>query len=204
MNKEWFEADKERYQRVWVEPLTALLEQVQGKLAKTYAPDEAHAEGVPDLSRRAVLQGQDAVQDPRRGRAADGNGSAMYLHVETEEEWVGAGTYFFEDKELPKWRKLVAADKTGKEIAGIVGKLRKKGYQVGGHEDYKKRAQAVPGRPSAGGIPADEGPHRAVSGDAQGHAASRRSRGLARRARQGRGADGELAASSRLTPRGAH
>jgi len=38
MNKEWFEANKARYQRVWVEPLTALLEDVRAKVAKTYAP----------------------------------------------------------------------------------------------------------------------------------------------------------------------
>jgi uncharacterized protein (DUF2461 family) len=62
----------------------------------------------------------------------------MYIHLGLDEELVGVGTYFFEDKKLPKWRKLVAADKTGKEIAAIVAKLRKAGYQAGGHDDYKK------------------------------------------------------------------
>jgi len=138
MNKDWFEANKERYQRVWVEPLTALLEQVAGKLAKVYAPIKL----TPKVFRiyRDVRFSKDKTPYKTHvaGVLRTGNGSAMYLHVETEEEWVGAGTYYFEDKELPKWRKLVAADKTGKEIAGIVAKLRKKGYQVGGHEDYKR------------------------------------------------------------------
>src|SRR5262245_57566538 len=38
MNREWFEANKPRYQKVWVEPMTALLETVAAKLAKAYAP----------------------------------------------------------------------------------------------------------------------------------------------------------------------
>jgi uncharacterized protein (TIGR02453 family) len=71
-------------------------------------------------------------------------GSGMYFHVETGEEWVGAGTYYFEDDKLGKWRRLVAADKTGKEIAGIVARLRRQGYEVGGHDDYKKVPKPYP------------------------------------------------------------
>jgi uncharacterized protein (TIGR02453 family) len=138
MNKDWFEANKPRYQRVWVEPLTALLEHVQAKLAKIYAPVKL----VPHVFRiyRDVRFSKDKTPYKTHvaGVLRTGVGSAMYLHVETDEEWVGAGTYFFEDTQLPKWRKLVAADRTGKDIQGIVGKLRKKGYEVGGHEDYKR------------------------------------------------------------------
>src|SRR5258705_10108383 len=70
--------------------------------------------------------------------------TAMYLHIGTDEEFIGVGTYYFDDKQLAKWRKLVAADKSGKEIAGIVHKLRKAGYAVGGHEDYKKVPKPYP------------------------------------------------------------
>jgi uncharacterized protein (TIGR02453 family) len=138
MNKAWFEENKARYQRVWVEPLTALLEHVQNKLAKTLAPVKL----TPHVFRiyRDVRFSKDKTPYKTHvaGVLRTGYGSAMYLHVETDEEWVGAGTYYFEDKQLPKWRKLVAADKTGREITGIVGKLRKKGYQVGGHDDYTR------------------------------------------------------------------
>ncbi len=138
MNKEWFEANKERYQRVWVEPLTALLEHVQAKVAKTYAPLKL----TPHVFRiyRDVRFSKDKTPYKTHVAAVlrTGYGSAMYFHVETEEEWVGAGTYFFEGPQLGKWRRLVAADKTGKEIEKITGALRKKGYAVGGHEDYKR------------------------------------------------------------------
>ena len=138
MNKEWFEANKERYQRVWVEPLTALLEHVRSRVAKIYAPVKL----TPHVFRiyRDVRFSKDKTPYKTHVAAVlrTGYGSAMYFHVETEEEWVGAGTYFFEGPQVGKWRKLVAADRTGKEVEKIVGALRKKGYTVGGHEDYKR------------------------------------------------------------------
>jgi len=138
MNKEWFEANKARYQRVWVEPLTALLEDVRAKVARTYAPIKL----APHVFRiyRDVRFSKDKTPYKTHVAAVlrTGNGSAMYFHVETGEEWVGAGTYYFEPPELTRWRKKVAADKTGKEVERMVSALRKKGYSVGGHEDFKR------------------------------------------------------------------
>ena len=146
MNREWFEANKARYTRLWVEPMKALLGDVSGRLAKTYAPIKL---GEPKVFRihRDVRFSKDKT--PYKTNAAgmialhskkpiDGGCSALYLHIGIDEEYIGAGTYFFDDKQLPRWRKLVAAEKTGREIGKLVGKLRKAGYQVGGHDDYKK------------------------------------------------------------------
>jgi len=158
MNKQWFDANKQRYQDEWVAPMTELLEQVGTGLAKTYAPtklepkvmriyrdtrfarDKApyktHIAGVLRLSaKKPPLAGGRSGAKPAN---SDGGCSAMYVHLGIEEEFVGAGTYFFDDKQLAKWRKLVAADKTGKPIAALIAKTRKAGYAVGGHDDYKK------------------------------------------------------------------
>ena len=134
MNKEWFEANKARYQRVWVEPMTALLTALAANLSKTYAPMKPGAVKMFRIYRDTRFSKD---KSPYKTHVA-ALLSPIYIHVGTDEEWVGCGTYYFEDKQLAKWRKLVAADKTGKEIAGIVGKLRRAGYNVGGHEDYKK------------------------------------------------------------------
>ncbi|NVB80494.1 MAG: DUF2461 domain-containing protein [Kofleriaceae bacterium] len=140
MNREWFEANKDRYKRVWVEPMTALLDEVSTKLARSYAPIKL---GKPKLFRiyRDTRFSKD--KSPYKTHVAGSiplreNLAALYVHLGLDEEFVGVGTYFFDDKELPRWRKLVAADKTGKEIAAIIGKLRKAGYPAGGHDDYKK------------------------------------------------------------------
>ena len=140
MNREWFEANKARYQQRWVEPMTALLDEVTARLAKVYAPIKL---GRPKLFRiyRDTRFSKD--KSPYKTHVAGmipikEGCAALYMHLGIDEEFVGMGTYYFEDAQLPRWRKLVAADNTGKEIAGIVTKLRKRGYRVGGHEDYKK------------------------------------------------------------------
>jgi uncharacterized protein (TIGR02453 family) len=146
MNREWFEANKARYVRLWVEPMTSLLADVARRLAKTYAPLRL---GAPKLFRiyRDVRFSKDKT--PYKTHVAgmlplhakkpiEGGCSALYMHVGVDEEYAGAGTYVFDDKQLPRWRKLVAADKSGTEIGKLVTKLRKAGYEVGGHDDYKK------------------------------------------------------------------
>lgn len=138
MNREWFEANKDRYKRVWVEPLTELLDEVASKLAKTYAPAKLTPHVFRIYRDTRFSKDKTPYKTHVAGVLRTARGSGMYLHIETGEEWVGAGRYFFEDDEMPKWRKKVAADKTGKEITGIVAKLRKQGYEVGGHDDYKK------------------------------------------------------------------
>lgn len=140
MNREWFEANKPRYQQLWVEPLASLLEEVRGKLVKPYAPLKL---GPPKIFRihRDVRFSKDKT--PYKTNVAGTiwlreMTTAMYIHIGPDEEFIGAGTYFFDPPQLPKWRKLVAADKTGKPLMAIVQKLRKAGYEVGGHDDYKK------------------------------------------------------------------
>ncbi|HEY5921835.1 MAG TPA: DUF2461 domain-containing protein [Kofleriaceae bacterium] len=140
MNREWFEANKARYQARWALPLTALLGEVAGRIAKSYAPIKLQPPKLFRIYRdtrfskdKAPYKTHVAGTIPLREGM-----TAMYLHIGVDEEFVGVGTYYFEDSQLPRWRKLVAADKTGKQIASLIAKLRKRGYSVGGHEDYKK------------------------------------------------------------------
>jgi uncharacterized protein (TIGR02453 family) len=70
-------------------------------------------------------------------KVGEGGTSAMYIHVGIDEEFVGGGTYFFDSAQLAKWRKVVAG-KEGAALLKLVGKLRTAGYEVGGHDDYKK------------------------------------------------------------------
>ncbi|CAN5482190.1 DUF2461 domain-containing protein [soil metagenome] len=148
MNKSWFDANKQRYQDQWVAPMTELLVEVGAKLGKSYGPLKL---GAPKLFRiyRDVRFAKDKT--PYKTHVAGVlqfakalSGMPLYLHIGLEEDYVGAGTYYFEDNRLATWRKLVAADKTGKPLAALVTKLRKAGYTVGGHEDYKKVPKGHP------------------------------------------------------------
>ena len=48
MSKEWFDANKQRYQTEWVEPMTALLGEVAAALAPVYKPTKV---GAPRIMR---------------------------------------------------------------------------------------------------------------------------------------------------------
>jgi uncharacterized protein (TIGR02453 family) len=140
MNREWFEANKARYQAVWVEPMQALADDVAAALGKAYAPLKAKLKA-PKVFRiyRDVRFAKD--KSPYKTHVAMAIGTAagrtaLYMHLGLEEDFAGAGAYYFEPPELPKWRKLVAAERSGAELTALVGKLRKAGYAVGGHEDF--------------------------------------------------------------------
>jgi uncharacterized protein (TIGR02453 family) len=140
MNRGWFEANKARYQARWVEPMTALLGDVAQRLAKVYAPIKVQPPKLLRIYRDTRFsKDKTPYKTHVAGRIPLREGcTALYLHIDVDEEYAGVGSYFFEDAQLPRWRKLVAADKTGKEIVAIVTKLRKAGYAVRSYDDYKK------------------------------------------------------------------
>jgi uncharacterized protein (TIGR02453 family) len=170
MSKEWFTENKQRYDTLWVQPMTALLEEVADRLAKVYKPDTL-APKVMRIHRdvrfskdkapyKTHIGGVITVAD--KSLAANGH-AAMYLHLGIDEEFVGVGCYMFDAQQLPVWRNQVAG-KRGEQLAKLVKTLRAKRYVVGGHDDYKKvpkpfepdhpRAEFLKMRGLTGGFPA--------------------------------------------------
>jgi uncharacterized protein (TIGR02453 family) len=145
MNRDWFLANKDRYQREWVEPMTALLAAVSPQIAaacrplivgkptvmrihrdvrfaKDKAPYKTHIGGVVTATERTLSE---------RGNVA------LYIHLGMNEEFVGAGEYMFDRDRLASFRRAVAG-KPGVALATLVARLRAAGYVVGGHDNYKK------------------------------------------------------------------
>lgn len=145
MNRDWFTANKQRYQEEWVDPMQALLDAVHAGLVSAYKPLKL---GEPKVMRiyRDVRFSKDkqpykthigAVITVAGNKLGESGNAAMYVHLGLDEEFVGVGTYMFDPERLVRWRKAVAG-KAGAELASLVQKLRKAGYEVGGHDDYKK------------------------------------------------------------------
>jgi len=145
MNKDWFVANKQRYEALWVAPMTALLADVARRIAPAYKP---LALGAPKVMRiyRDVRFSSDkmpykthigAVITVAGQAVGEGGNAALYVHLGIEEEFVGVGCYRFDAGKLAKWRKAVAG-KPGAELEPVIARLRKAGYVVGGHDDYKK------------------------------------------------------------------
>lgn len=144
MNRDWYLENKARYEREWVAPMQALLEHVHAKLMPIYKPLTLNEPKIQRIHRDVRFAKDKTPYKTHIGAAVSlnrrkmGEGqTAMYLHFGIEEEYVGGGTYFFDPPRLAKWRKAVAGS-SGIELMSVIAKLRKAGYEVGGHSAYKK------------------------------------------------------------------
>ena len=157
MNREWFAENKQRYEELWVAPMTALLGEVAAQLAPVYKPLKLAPPKVMRIYRDVRFARDKAPYKTHigallrlAGKGVGFSGNAvLYVHLGLddggndagdgggEDEFVGVGTYIFDPAKLAKWRKAVAG-KSGAELGALVAKLRKAGYAVGGHDDYKR------------------------------------------------------------------
>lgn len=145
MNRDWFGDNKQRYEDMWVTPMTKLLSEVAAKLTPAYKPAKLAEPKVLRIHRDVRFAKNKAPYKTHIGaviglagkRMQEGGTAAMYVHIGLEEEFIGVGTYFFDPGQLAKWRKVVAG-KEGVNLAKLVHKLRAAGYQIGGHDDYKR------------------------------------------------------------------
>ena len=145
MSKEWFVENKQRYEDVWVTPMTAMLDDVARRLAPAYKPLKL---GEPKTLRiyRDVRFSRDKTPYKTHiagvlrfaGKPIGQVGNAvLYVHLGLEEEYVGAGCYQFDAAKLARWRKAVVGA-PGTALLPILAKLRKAGYRIGSSEDYQR------------------------------------------------------------------
>jgi uncharacterized protein (TIGR02453 family) len=150
MNRDWFAEHKAEYEAMWVAPLTALLAEVAAALPRSY-PDMALA--APKILRihRDVRFAADKTPYKTHiaGVVSAGAGgmtesaAALYLHLGLD-EYTGAGFYGFGPPQLERWRKAVAADKTGAEITKLVAAARADGLRLGAIEVLTRTPRHLP------------------------------------------------------------
>src|SRR5262249_43874931 len=151
MNRDWFAANKARYEAQWVQPMQALLDDVARRLAPAYRPLALGAPKVMRIHRDVRFSKDKAPYKTHIGavitvageQVGEGGNAAMYVHIGMDEEFVGVGCYMFDPDKLARWRKAVAG-KPGEELQKLVDRLRQAGYEVGGHDDYKTVPRGFP------------------------------------------------------------
>ncbi len=145
MNRDWFLAHKAEYQMLWADPMQALLEELSAKLAKSYPDCEL---GRPKLLRiqRDTRFAKDkspyklhcaGMVPVQRSTKATETPAAMYVHLGLE-IILGAGLYSFDKPGLARYRKAVAAEDTGRELATLLKKLVKPGMGIHAPDPLKK------------------------------------------------------------------
>jgi uncharacterized protein (TIGR02453 family) len=201
MSKEWFTANKQRYQTVWVEPLMTLLREVARGLAPAYKPYKLAEPGVLRIHRDLRFS---ADKTPYKthvagvirlagARLAEAGNAVLYLHVGLDEEFAGVGCYQFDAARTARWRRAVVGP-PGAALLRIMASLRRKGYDPGGYESYARVPQGLRARPPARRAAQMQGAHLPIPGNSHGSVAPARAGALVDRARQSDRAAGSLAA----------
>ena len=99
MSKEWFAANKQRYQSSWVEPTLALLREVARGLSRAYKPCTLAEPGVLRIYRdlrfaRDKTPYKTHIAGDIRltgGRIAEAGNAALYLKLGLDVEYAGVG-----------------------------------------------------------------------------------------------------------------
>ena len=145
MSREWFTANKQRYQSVWVDPMLALLRDVARGLAATYRPSALAEPGVLRIYRdlrfardRAPYKTHIAGVIRLGGsKIAEAGIAVLYLHIGLDEEYVGVGCYQFDERRMARWRRAVVG-RPGRDLLQILARLRRKGYEAGPYEEFAR------------------------------------------------------------------
>jgi uncharacterized protein (TIGR02453 family) len=145
MNKEWFEANKARYETQWVAPFHALLAEVSAKLAPAYRGTSLGAPKVMRIYRDTRFSKDKTPYKTWIGGGVSLGGdkptdgvAALYAHFGVGEDFVGAGHYVFDADTLVKWRKRVADGKTGPAVAKLIAGLKQAKYKVHSYETFAR------------------------------------------------------------------
>jgi uncharacterized protein (TIGR02453 family) len=141
MSRDWFAANKQRYQSLWVDPMLTLLRQIARGLGPTYRPLALAEPGVLRIYRdlrfardRSPYKTHLAGLIRLKGDAIAVAGIAvLYLHLGLDEEIAGVGCYQFDGARVARWRRA-AVGAPGRALLRILAALRRKGYEAGGYE----------------------------------------------------------------------
>ena len=139
-SKRYFEANRQVYEDAVKGPMVALMESLEpefgpGKVFRANRDIRFSKDKSPYKTNIAGTAGM--------------GGHGGYLSLDARGLTVAAGRYELTPEQLSKYRKKVAADSTGVALAGIVAKLEKAGYGIGGEALKRVPAGWPPDHPRA-------------------------------------------------------
>ena len=147
-NREWFQANKEGYELLWLTPMKALLEEVRAPLEKLYGrtlgPTKVFRlnRDVRFAKDKSPYKTHIAGMIPFEGFGPMEGPAALYLHLGLEDV-VAFGFYMLEPASLQKLRKLLIEEKTGKPLAKLIDVAGKAGLVPDSMERLKRPPPGV-------------------------------------------------------------
>ena len=121
-SKAYFDAHRKQYDEEVKGPMVALLADLEPEF------------GAAHLSRPNRDIRFAADKSPYKTNIYADSREGGYVALDSDNLTAAGGRYMVDGEQLARFRKAVAADRTGKELAAIVAALQEKGYEIGGQE----------------------------------------------------------------------
>lgn len=146
-SREWFKANKKRYEQLWVQPMEALLAGLTQRLSDVF-PDMPEAPRhifriyrdtrfSPD---KTPFKNHIAGHVPIRKHQAEGDWSvpSVYLHFGLDDSVAAMGRWGMDKDAVQVFRQAVDDDRKGGELQKLVSSLQADGYHISSHETLKR------------------------------------------------------------------
>jgi uncharacterized protein (TIGR02453 family) len=135
-SKAYFTEHKAVYEECVRAPFEALMTDLAGefgpgKLFRPYRDVRFSADKSPYKTAQGAVMNHDT-------------GSVYYVQLSADGVMAATGYYMMSKDQLARYRAAAASDKAGPEAAGVVAKLRKAGYDVGGRDNLKRSPPGYP------------------------------------------------------------
>jgi uncharacterized protein (TIGR02453 family) len=140
-NREWFEAHREDYKTMFLEPAQEFVVEMGSKL-QTIRPNII---AIPKIDKSIFRLHRDIRFSKEKlpyktnlgiyfweGESKKLDSSGFYFHVEPKYSFIGCGIYIFSDNMIKTYREALSDKTAGEQIASAVRKVKKSGYQIGG------------------------------------------------------------------------
>lgn len=143
--RDWFEANRQQYERGWVQPMKALLAEIrtqvesrlslplgEPKVFRIYRDVRFSKDKSPYKTHIGGYVGIDSSDWETSAPVA------LYLHIGAEEVFAGAGQYMMDAAQLDRYRAAVVDESSGKRLTSILGTLTRAGFATGSYATLKK------------------------------------------------------------------
>ena len=140
-NRDWFESHREDYKTMFLEPAQEFIVEMGAKL-QTIRPNMI---AIPKVDKsifrlhRDVRFSKDKLPYKTNlgilfweGDDKKIESSGFYFHIEPKYFFIGGGTYVFSDNMIKVYREALSDKTAGEQIAQVINKMKKFGYQIGG------------------------------------------------------------------------
>jgi uncharacterized protein (TIGR02453 family) len=136
-SREWFAANRARYEAEVRAPLEYLLDDLadefgEGKVFRPHRDVRFSKDKSPYKTNAAAVIG------------ADASAHSLYVQISAEGLMIGGGAYHLAGEPLDRLRDAIDDDRTGGELEEIVADLRAAGAQTGAHEQLKTAPRGYP------------------------------------------------------------